>query len=225
MKKKHVVAAVILVTVAASGRPGLAQDERSVIIQGLPTNTAMPLGTGTDPGPARLSLRTEPNNRPIAIGERFAICFASTRDGFVSLWWSDAAGTLQRLYPNPWSPASARVDANIESCVGSDGGPFSLTMGPPAGRNDLFLYWTATEQGQLSESAFRNAAAGVDIALQSQIASTGGPGSQFLTVQNGPTGGVAALAVFSRALRSVIIQPTVPQSDWQVLHTMLDSKG
>jgi hypothetical protein len=221
--RKHVLAAVVVAVAAVA--PARAQDERSVIIQRLPTNTATPVAAGTGPGPARLTLRTEPGNRPITIGERFNICFASNRDGFVSLWWIDAGGTVQRLYPNPWSPANAKVYANSEACVGRDGGPFSLTMGPPSGRNDVFLIWTANEQAQPSETAFRNVAADAAVILQPQTPSVGGQGGQFLTVGNGQLGGVGALSVFSRALRAVIVQPTVPQADWQTQHLMLQSAG
>ena len=141
----------------------------------------------------------------------------------MSLWWIDSARTVQRLYPNPWTPISTRTYPNVETCVGRDGGPFSLTMGPPSGRNDLILVWTATEELQPSEAAFRSAAAEAGVAVQPQTAAVGAQDGHFLTVENGAAGSLAALNVFSRSLRSVIVQPTVPQANWQTQLLMLMS--
>jgi len=156
----------------------------------------------------RLSLRVDPGRDTLRIGDPFRICFGSTRAGFASVWYIDPQGTVQRLYPNRFTGAVARVRAGGEDCVGGGADRFRLIQAGPAGVNDIVLLWTQDAANQPGEGQFQ----------------TGGASAQrvgdadYLTIANRNPGSLDALETFVGGVRSVLVQGSVPASRWQTRH-------
>lgn len=200
---------VLLIAVSSFSLPtiGVATEaspqNRSIVLESLPNYTPPPTPVARPPlQPARLSLRLVPNGDVLRIGAPFEICFASSRNGYVSVWYIDASGTVQRLYPNRFTRAVARVGAGGENCIGGATDRFRLIQAGPAGVNDIILLWTQDAAQQPGESQFRSANMSGD----------------YLTLANPDPNSLDAVELFVNGMRSVLVQGAAPVGHWQTRH-------
>jgi Domain of unknown function (DUF4384) len=212
----RLIVVLLLITASCFSLPtiGVATEaspqNRSIILESLPSYTPSPPAPVARPPlqPARLSLRLVPNSDVLRIGEPFEICFASSRNGYVSVWYIDARGTVQRLYPNRFTRAVARVGAGSENCIGGGTDRFRLIQAGPAGVNDIILLWTQDAVQQPGETQFRSANMSGD----------------YLTLANPDPNSLDAVELFVNGMRSVLVQGTVPVGHWQTRHLRVFSQ-
>jgi hypothetical protein len=179
------------------------EQNRSVIIESLPYNQAS--AGHAMPRIPDLSLRAIPGGGVLGIGAPFQICVASTQSGYVSIWYVDAQGTVQRLYPNRLTGAVARVRAGREACVGGGSERFRLIQAGPPGVDDIILLWTGDASRQPGEWQFRSAGPGSGPTLD----------GDYLTLANRDPSNLDAIELFIGTMRSVLIQEAAPVTGWQ----------
>jgi hypothetical protein len=180
------------------------EQTRSVIIESLPYNPAT-IGYASSSRTTELSLRPIPGGGVLGIGAPFQICFGSTQAGYASIWYIDARGTVQRLYPNRLTGAVARVRAGREACIGGGSEGFRLIQAGPPGVDDIILLWTRDASRQPGEWQFRSAGTGSGAALV----------GDYLTIANPDPSRLDAIELFIGTMRSVLIQQSVPVNGWQ----------
>jgi hypothetical protein len=179
------------------------EQNRAVIIEGLPYNAAS--SGRAAPRVPELSLRAVPGSGVLGIGAPFRICFASTQTGYASVWYIDARGAVQRLFPNRLTGAVARVRAGREACVGGGSDRFRLIQAGPPGVNDIILLWTRDAIRQPGEWQFRPGGAGSGTVLD----------GDYLTLANPDSSTLDAIELFAGTMRSVLIQEAAPATGWQ----------
>jgi len=176
------------------------QQNRSIVLESLPYNPPPPMPAAGRPSrPVQLTLRVVPGGDVLRIGAPFQICFASTRSGYASVWYIDARGTVQRLYPNRFTGAVARLGAGRENCIGGGSDRFRLIQAGPSGVNDIVLLWTQEAAQQPGEGQFRSASMSGD----------------YLTLGNPDPASLEAIESFVGGMRSVLVQDAVPATRWQ----------
>jgi hypothetical protein len=85
----------------------------------------------------------------LRVGDRVEVCFASTTEGYVTVWSIDANASRAVIYPNRFSAGgdkvrAVKVEATKRNCIGTSP-EFRLQVGAPAGEARIYLHWTRTE--------------------------------------------------------------------------------
>ena len=99
------------------------------------------------------------------VGAMAALCFSTSRAGFMTLWNIATNGTVTRVFPNSYSQAdqqdrtAMRVEPTRAACVGAGGDSFRFRVDGPAGTEDLYLLWTARPELQPRGGSFDDAPA------------------------------------------------------------------
>ena len=211
----RLIVVLLLIAVTSFSLPTIgvtteaSPQNRSIVLESLPNYTPPPTPVARPPlQPARLSLRVVPNGDVLRIGAPFEICFASSRNGYMSVWYIDPRGTVQRLYPNRFTGAVARVGPNRENCIGGGSDRFRLIQAGPTGVNDIILLWTQDAVQQPGEGQFRSASTSGD----------------YMTLANPDPNSLDAIELFVNGMRSVLVQGTVPAGHWQTRHLRILSE-
>lgn len=156
------VAAMLAVVCAATVDNAQAQ-ERTRGIEVRPDNSlggvelSLRLETQGRAGGSRSSLRS---SEALSVGEQVVLCFATSADGYVAVWNSDAEGQVPtRIYPNEFDAetadqAAAWVEGGVETCIGAGDDNFRLVIERPLGEASVYLHYTQAVEQQFEESDF-----------------------------------------------------------------------
>lgn len=121
---------------------------------------SVPFGTVSRAQQAAVRAIIEPTERPglelwldkdcYEAGESLVIHFKSERDGYLTLWSIDPAGTVSVIWPNQWHP-DGFIHGGVEYTFPGPDDPVSLKVTPPAGASpgDTEVIWGVVSSQKL----------------------------------------------------------------------------
>lgn len=130
-KKTALATAAILLTTGAMG-----QSSRDIVVESIPSNDASGLS---------LTLDIADGRDTVNIGDKVSFCFSASKAGYISMWDIGTSGKVSKIYPYKEGGNIRPVQANQRECIGNG----RLRVAGPVGIEDVVLYWTADQQGQL----------------------------------------------------------------------------
>ncbi len=120
-----------------------AQNFKDVVVEEMPGNSNPYVNIDLDVADGRDVVR---------MGDKVAFCFKVSQPGYVSLWDLGTSGKVSKIYPFREQNNIRRVNANQKECVGNT----RFTVTGPQGVENVVLYWTANERGQIEAAQYDN---------------------------------------------------------------------